>query len=69
MDVLNIQCIYRLDERDHLVEVQYLESCAYLALSNMPKARAALFAAKTTANSTYVPPSVQVHGCGVCRQY
>ncbi len=50
----------RLDERDHLVEVQYQESRAYLALSNLPKARAALFAAKTTANSIYVPPSVQV---------
>jgi hypothetical protein len=50
----------RLDERDHLVEVQYQESRAYLALSNLPKARAALFAAKTTANSIYVSPSVQV---------
>ena len=52
--------LFRLDERDHLVEVTYQESRAYLALSNLPKARAALFAAKTTANSTYVPPSVQV---------
>lgn len=49
----------KLDEREHLVEVQYLESWAYLALSNLPKARAALFAAKTTANSIYVTPSVQ----------
>ena len=52
--------VCRLEEREQLVEVQYLESCAYLSLSNLPRARAALFAAKTTANSTYVPPSVQV---------
>ena len=53
--------LFRLDERDQLVEVQYLESCAYLTLSNLPRARAALVAAKTMANKTYVPPSVQVH--------
>ena len=58
---IDLSLLFRLDERDQLVEVQYLESCAYLTLSNLPRARAALVAAKTMANKTYVPPSVQVH--------
>ncbi|GAB6024421.1 26S proteasome regulatory subunit rpn6 [Chamberlinius hualienensis] len=42
-----------------LVEVQLLESKTYLAIGNLPKARAALTSARTTANSIYCPPKLQ----------
>ncbi|RWS28015.1 26S proteasome non-ATPase regulatory subunit 11-like protein [Leptotrombidium deliense] len=49
----------KMDEKNLLIEVQLLESKTYHALSNLPKARAALTSARTTANSIYCPPKMQ----------
>jgi len=54
-----IRELKKLDDKGLLMEVQLFESRTYHALNNIPKAKASLTSARTTASGIYCPPKLQ----------
>merc|ERR1719461_727983 len=51
--------VKKFDDKLLMVEIQLIESRVHLRLQNIPKAKGALTAARSTANAVYCPPLLQ----------